>query len=47
MEEIERVGRNLGLKNIGLNVFAHNKIARGLYEKLGYKEKAIIMVKEL
>jgi ribosomal protein S18 acetylase RimI-like enzyme len=47
MEEIEMVGRKLGLKNIGLHVFAHNNIARGLYEKLGYKETDIVMVKEL
>ncbi len=47
MREIEVVAKNLGLKSIGLHVFGHNKVARGLYEKLGYIEKDIVMGKEL
>jgi ribosomal protein S18 acetylase RimI-like enzyme len=47
MVEIEVVGRNLGLKKIGLHVFGHNKVARDLYEKIGYKETDILMEKEL
>lgn len=47
MKEIEVVGRNLGLKSIGLHVFGHNKVARSLYEKLGYIETDIVMEKVL
>lgn len=47
MEDIEKVGREYGIKRIGLHVFAHNQTARGLYEKLGYKETSIVMAKEL
>ena len=34
---LESEVNKLGLKHIGLHVFGHNKIARGLYEKLGYE----------
>ncbi|OPH46753.1 GNAT family acetyltransferase [Paenibacillus ferrarius] len=47
MQEIEKMARELGIKSMGLHVFAHNKIARGLYEKLGYQETSIVMAKEL
>jgi ribosomal protein S18 acetylase RimI-like enzyme len=47
MKEIELVARKLGLKSIGLHVFGHNQVARGLYEKLGYIETDIIMEKEI
>jgi ribosomal protein S18 acetylase RimI-like enzyme len=47
MEEIEKLGREIGIKSIGLHVFAHNQIARGLYGKLGYEETSIVMSKEL
>ncbi|UOR13835.1 GNAT family N-acetyltransferase [Halobacillus amylolyticus] len=47
MQEIEVLAKKIGLKSIGLHVFAHNKIARGLYEKLGYIEKNIKMEKTL
>ncbi|MDQ0876034.1 ribosomal protein S18 acetylase RimI-like enzyme [Paenibacillus sp. V4I3] len=47
MEDIEKMAREFGIKSMGLHVFAHNKIARGLYEKLGYKETSIVMAKEL
>ncbi|NOU98626.1 GNAT family N-acetyltransferase [Paenibacillus planticolens] len=47
MEDIEKVAREIGIKSIGLHVFAHNQIARGLYEKIGYKETSIVMAKKL
>jgi ribosomal protein S18 acetylase RimI-like enzyme len=47
MKQIESVGQKLGLKNIGLHVFGHNKVARGLYEKLGYQTTNVLMEKEI
>lgn len=47
MKKIEEVGRKLGMKRIGLHVFGHNKVARGLYEKLGYQTTNVEMVKEI
>ncbi|MCP3027057.1 GNAT family N-acetyltransferase [Halobacillus sp. A5] len=47
MQEIEVLANDLGLKSIGLHVFAHNNIARDLYGKLGYIEKNIKMEKTL
>lgn len=47
MKAIEEVGRELGLKSIGLHVFGHNEVARNLYKKLGYTEISIVMEKEL
>lgn len=47
MIEIEKEARNLNLKSIGLHVFAHNQVARGLYQKLGYAETNIKMEKKL
>jgi ribosomal protein S18 acetylase RimI-like enzyme len=47
MKQIENVGAKLGLKKIGLHVFGHNKVARGLYEKLGYQTTNVLMEKEI
>ncbi|MEW9677860.1 GNAT family N-acetyltransferase [Lentibacillus sp. L22] len=47
MKEVETVAKKLGLKSIGLHVFGHNKIAKKLYEKLGYIETNIKMEKPL
>ncbi|WP_432806565.1 GNAT family N-acetyltransferase [Mesobacillus maritimus] len=47
MIEIEKVARKLGLKSIKLHVFGHNRVARGLYEKLGYLETSIVMEKKI
>lgn len=47
MIEIESVAKRLGMRSIGLHVFAHNKTARGLYEKLGYMETDVVMKKNL
>ncbi|WP_060678713.1 GNAT family N-acetyltransferase [Virgibacillus halodenitrificans] len=47
MKQIEMVGKELGLKKIGLHVFGHNRIARGLYEKLGYQTTNVMMIKDI
>jgi ribosomal protein S18 acetylase RimI-like enzyme len=47
MLAIEEKARELGLRSIGLHVFAHNAVAKGLYEKIGYEVKSLNMVKEL
>jgi len=47
MLAIEEKARELGLKSIGLHVFFHNAVAKGLYEKIGYEVKSLNMVKEL
>lgn len=47
MKQIELKAKELGLKEIGLHVFGHNKAARGLYERLGYVETNIKMEKSL
>lgn len=44
---IEEKARELGLKSIGLNVFGSNKIARSLYEAVGYEITNINMRKIL
>ncbi|MDY0393948.1 GNAT family N-acetyltransferase [Virgibacillus halophilus] len=47
MKQIEIIAKEIGLKVIGLHVFGHNKVARGLYEQLGYIETNIKMEKSL
>ncbi|MGE7110393.1 GNAT family N-acetyltransferase [Lysinibacillus sp. NPDC047702] len=47
MKEIETIAKELGINKIGLNVFGHNKIARGLYEKMGYEITNITMAKTI
>ncbi|KZN98438.1 GNAT family N-acetyltransferase [Bacillus badius] len=47
MKEIEMIAKELGMNKIGLHVFGHNKIARELYEKLGYEITNINMMKTL
>jgi ribosomal protein S18 acetylase RimI-like enzyme len=39
--------RAMGLKTISLHVFEHNMAARDLYTKAGYRERNIIMYKDL
>lgn len=39
--------RKLGLRHIGLHVFGHNKVARSLYESLGYEITNLNMEKTL
>lgn len=43
----EDLARVRGAVTIGLNVFAHNVVARNLYSSLGYREAAIQMRKDL
>ncbi len=47
MLALEQKARDLGLKAIGLHVFAHNTTAHHLYEKMGYQTKSMNMIKEL
>lgn len=47
LKSIENVGQKLRLKKIGLHVFGHNKVARGLYEKLGYETTNVLMEKDI
>ena len=47
MKQIEIVGKELGMNKIGLHVFGHNKVARGLYDKLGYQTTNVLMEKEI
>ncbi len=47
MKEAEIIAKELGMNKIGLNVFGHNKIARGLYEKMGYEITNITMSKTI
>jgi len=47
MHLAEAEGRRNGLHALALNVFGNNAIARGLYSKLGYRETAVLMRKEL
>lgn len=47
MKEVEVIAKKIELKKLELHVFGHNKVARGLYEKLGYIETNIKMAKTL
>lgn len=47
MLELERVVREMGLRQLGLHVFAHNDGARALYEELGYRVASLNMLKDL
>jgi ribosomal protein S18 acetylase RimI-like enzyme len=47
MQLAERLARENGASSIGLNVFAHNGVARNLYASLGYAEAAVTMRKQL
>lgn len=47
MKEVEVLAKELGITQIGLNVFGHNDIARSLYEKMGYEITNITMVKKI
>ena len=44
---IEEKARELGLKSIGLHVFAVNTVARNLYESIGYEVGSLNMTKKL
>jgi len=47
MQLIEEKARELGLKSINLHVFASNKVARNLYESIGYQPVSLNMTKPL
>jgi ribosomal protein S18 acetylase RimI-like enzyme len=47
MRALEGEAKRLGFKKLGLHVFGHNMIARGLYEKLGYAITNLNMAKSL
>ncbi len=44
---IEEKARELGLKSIGLHVFASNRVARNLYESIRYEVSSLNMIKKL
>ena len=44
---IEEKARELGIKRIGLHVFAYNDVAKNLYERIGYKVSSLNMLKDL
>jgi len=47
MSLIEEKARELGVKRMGLHVFGYNKIARNLYESIGYEVSSLNMLKDL
>lgn len=47
MTLVEEKARELDLKSIGLHVFAYNKVAKNLYESLGYELTSLNMIKKL
>ncbi len=47
MHELERLARDMGLRQLGLHVFAHNQAARALYEELGYHIASLNVLKDL
>ena len=44
---IEEKARELGIKRMGLHVFAYNDVAKNLYERIGYKISSMNMLKDL
>jgi ribosomal protein S18 acetylase RimI-like enzyme len=47
MQLLEDEVRAAGLPGVDLNVWGRNDLARSLYHKLGYEERAVFMSKEL
>jgi GNAT superfamily N-acetyltransferase len=47
MELAEAEARSRGATELGLNVFGHNRVARHLYESMGYAATSIRMKKNL
>ena len=45
MDELEPLARSLGYDTIRLHVFGDNAVARGLYQRVGYTETDVTMVK--
>jgi ribosomal protein S18 acetylase RimI-like enzyme len=44
---IEEKARELGIRKMGLHVFAYNNVAKNLYESLGYELSSLNMLKSL
>ena len=44
---VDDEARKLGVSSIALHVFAHNQVARALYEKMGYRTTNLWMSKDL
>jgi len=44
---IEEKARELGIKRMGLHVFAYNEVAKSLYESIGYEVSSMNMLKDL
>jgi ribosomal protein S18 acetylase RimI-like enzyme len=47
MQLAETIATDGGATSLGLNVFAHNAVARALYASMGYEESSIQMRKRL
>ena len=47
MLALEERAKELGLRTLALHVFAHNSVARALYERLGYEVKSLNMIRVL
>ncbi len=47
MLALEQLARQMGLRQLGLHVFAHNTAARALYESLGYSVGSLNLRKDL
>ena len=47
MLAVEEKAKVLGLETVSLHVFGHNRVARSLYEKLGYEVTNVHMTKRL
>lgn len=47
MHALEALASEMGLRSMGLHVYAHNLAARRLYEKLGYTVRSLNMIKFL
>jgi ribosomal protein S18 acetylase RimI-like enzyme len=47
MLELEKVAREMGLRQLALHVFAYNDEARALYESLGYTVASLNLLKEI
>lgn len=47
MLALEDIARGMGIRRLGLHVFAYNDGARKLYESLGYRVSSLNMLKDL
>ncbi|WP_211441469.1 GNAT family N-acetyltransferase [Collimonas humicola] len=47
LELLENIARELKLSRLELNVFAHNVVARTLYERAGFQPAEITMLKKI